>query len=190
MKAPEPQVRAVLVALCQDRDTRARALGFFEGLLLAIDKRANTLKRKADDELCICVQCDEAFYKNDNTDNTACSYHWGEKCQYGSEAITNHESHIGSLEIDYQAPIWADDDEARYGNVDTKENRQEYPEGFVWDCCNVPGDEPGCKLGKHEANPMKSRREAGSEPSDLDADAFDDDDDDDDDEDDDDEDED
>jgi hypothetical protein len=45
--------------------------------------------------------------------------------------------------------------------------RQECPEGFIWDCCNEPGDEAGCKLGKHEADPEKSRREAGSEPSDT-----------------------
>jgi hypothetical protein len=77
VQAPEHQIRAILRALCQDRDTRVRALGHFEDVL-AIDKPSNTHKRKADDELSICVQCDDAFYKNDNTDNTACCYHWGE----------------------------------------------------------------------------------------------------------------
>lgn len=51
--------------------------------------------------------------------------------------------------------------------------RKENPEGFTWDCCGKPGDESGCKLEKHEADPDKSRRETGFEPSDSDADEFD-----------------
>lgn len=78
LNAPNNQIRAVLRALCQDTDTRSRALSYLEDLQ-AIDEPFNSRKRKADDELCICVQYDEAFYKNDNSDNTACCYHWGKE---------------------------------------------------------------------------------------------------------------
>ncbi|KAM0197493.1 hypothetical protein ACHAPI_004958 [Fusarium lateritium] len=148
LNAPSNQIRAVLRALCQDTGTRSRALSYLEDLQ-AIDGPSNSRKRKADDELCVCVQCDEAFFKNDNTDNTACFYHWGE------------------LEVDYDANIWADHDERCHGTIDSKDMREEHPEGFIWDCCEKPGNEIGCKLGRHEADPDKSRREAGCEPSDT-----------------------
>ncbi|KIL88120.1 hypothetical protein FAVG1_09003 [Fusarium avenaceum] len=154
LNAPHHQIRAVLRALCQDVDTRSRALSYLEDLQ-AIDEPSNSRKRKADDDLCICVQCDDAFYKSDNTDNTACYYHWGE------------------LEVDYEAYVWADHDERCHGTIDTEAMRKENPEGFTWVCCGKPGDESGCKLGKHEADPDKSRRETGDEPSDSDTDEFD-----------------
>jgi len=32
--------------------------------------------------------------------------------------------------------------------------RQEYPQAFTWDCCDLSGDKPGCKRGKHQFNPI------------------------------------
>lgn len=80
---------------------------------------------------------------------------------------------MGELEVDYEAHVWADHDERCHGTIDSKEMREGNPEGFTWDCCNKPGDEAGCKLRKHEADPDKSRREAVAEPSDTDADELD-----------------
>jgi hypothetical protein len=80
---------------------------------------------------------------------------------------------LGGLEVNYQAYVWADHDERCHGTIDTKDMRKESPEGFIWDCCGKRGDESGCKLGKHEADPDKSRRETGAEPSHIDADEFD-----------------
>ncbi|UZP33139.1 hypothetical protein NXS19_000955 [Fusarium pseudograminearum] len=151
VKAPEHQIRAILRALCQDQGIRDRVLGHLDDLLATDDTPTNSKKRKADDELCICVQCDEAFIKSENTDDTACYYHWGE------------------LEVDYDADAWADHDESCHGTIDTEEMRKENPDGFIWTCCDKPGGgEAGCKLGKHEADPAKSRRETGFEPSDSD----------------------
>ncbi|GKT98447.1 hypothetical protein FLAG1_03944 [Fusarium langsethiae] len=150
VQAPEHQIRAILRALCRDTDIRARALEHDD--LQAIDTPSDTKKRKAGDELCICVQCDEAFFNNDNT--VTCCYHWGE------------------LEVDYDAHVWADHDERCHGTIDSEEMRKENPEGFTWTCCDKPGDKTGCKLGKHEADPLKSRREASSEPSDINTSAF------------------
>ncbi|KAG8674850.1 hypothetical protein FPOAC2_00887 [Fusarium poae] len=143
VKAPEHQIRAILRELCHDQDIRVRALGHFDDLL-AIDTPSNTKKRKADDELCICVHCDNTFFKNDNTLRTACYYHSGE------------------LEADYDAHVWDDHDESCHGTIDSKEMRKEHPEGFTWTCCDKGGSEAGCKVGKHEADPLKSRRETGS----------------------------
>ncbi|KAF5534940.1 hypothetical protein FPHYL_13321 [Fusarium phyllophilum] len=149
LQAPDATVRAILRALCQDSGTRSRALSYFESLE-AINDSSDTRKRKAEDELSICVQCDEAFYTNDNNDKDACCYHWGE------------------LEVDYDADVWADHDENCHGTIDTDSMREENPDGFVWTCCDKPGDKAGCTFGRHEADPNKSRRETGEEPIDSD----------------------
>ena len=67
----------------------------------------------------------------------------------------------GDLDPDYENDFWADHDENCHGTIDTEANREEYPEGFVWSCCDRQGDEPGgCLRGKHEAlETKKVRRE-------------------------------
>lgn len=74
LSAPEPQIRAVLRALCSDERVKRRALGHFDALL-----QGGSKKRKAAGELLICVQCDLPFMEEEN-DKKACSYHWGEFC--------------------------------------------------------------------------------------------------------------
>ena len=61
------------------------------------------------------------------------------------------------MELDEEGDFWADD----YGDVDTSENREEYPDGFTWTCCEQPGLEPGCQLGRHESNPERSKKGRG-----------------------------
>lgn len=58
---------------------------------------------------------------------------------------------LGDLEADYESGVWADHDEKTHGPIDTEENREDYPEGFDWSCCDKPGDEPGCKVGHHHS---------------------------------------
>lgn len=70
------------------------------------------------------------------------------------------------MEPDYDGDFWADHDENCHGTIDTKEMREEYPDGFEWTCCHKLGSEPGCKSGRHQSNPEKSKRgkyESGSE---------------------------
>ena len=45
--------------------------------------------------------------------------------------------HPGYLEVDWEA--WPDHDEDCHGPIDTKTNRGEYPEGFMWSCCGKNG---------------------------------------------------
>jgi len=56
---------------------------------------------------------------------------------------------LGDLEIDYESSTWDDWDENCHGIQDTEENQHEYPEGFVWSCCDTQGDAVGCDVGDH-----------------------------------------
>lgn len=58
--------------------------------------------------------------------------------------------HDGDLEPDDD--FFADHDEQIHGETDCEETRQEYPEGFIWDCCggklsSLSGR--GCQTGRH-----------------------------------------
>lgn len=68
----------------------------------------------------------------------------------------------GELEVDESEDFWADHD----SDPDTEFNRDEFPEGFKWDCCEQKGDseEPGCKRGPHQAEDQydAKRRQVGT----------------------------
>ena len=64
---------------------------------------------------------------------------------------------VGDMEPDYESDFWADHDENCHGIIDSKESREEYPEGFLWDCCGRIGTDPGCVSFRHEAHPDKRR---------------------------------
>jgi hypothetical protein len=57
---------------------------------------------------------------------------------------------------------------------DTDANRAAFPDAFRWLCCNVEGSRPGCRRGRHEANPELSLkgRGTGSQESSLERDPF------------------
>ena len=57
----------------------------------------------------------------------------------------------GELEVDDENDFWADHDEDCHGTIDTPEMREEYPEGFFWNCCDKPGTAEGCTRGRHRA---------------------------------------
>ncbi|KAJ3521682.1 hypothetical protein NM208_g13182 [Fusarium decemcellulare] len=157
INAPEQQIRAILLALCEDQKVRRHALEHYEALQAAASSETS-LKRKAKDDLFVCVQCGEAF-TNDENHKEACCYHWGE------------------LEPDYDSMRWADHDERCHGTIDSDEMREAYPDGFIWNCCDELGDTTGCTLGRHESHPDKSKKGTGEEPSESESDDDDDDDD-------------
>eukprot|EP00746_Dinoflagellata_sp_MGD_P165909 gnl/MRDRNA2_/MRDRNA2_95459_c0_seq1.p1 gnl/MRDRNA2_/MRDRNA2_95459_c0~~gnl/MRDRNA2_/MRDRNA2_95459_c0_seq1.p1 ORF type:complete len:290 (+),score=54.34 gnl/MRDRNA2_/MRDRNA2_95459_c0_seq1:125-994(+) len=69
--------------------------------------------------------------------------------------------HPGKLEVDWQSEYWADHDEGCHGPIDTNANRQEFPDGFRWSCCDKLGDEDGCVSGEGEpliSTPQKVSR--------------------------------
>ncbi|RBR23563.1 uncharacterized protein FIESC28_03745 [Fusarium coffeatum] len=136
--APEHQLRAILLALCDDPTVLKRALNHYRALKAA-DNPTTGLKRKAYNDLFVCVQCDEAFTNEVNTE---------EPCRY----------HPGELEVDDEGDFWADHDENCHGEIDTDDMREECPDGFIWDCCNELGGSKGCTAGKHMADPGRSQR--------------------------------
>lgn len=56
------------------------------------------------------------------------------------------KTNTGSLEPDYQSFDWNDD---VYRPFDTPENIKEYPEAFVYECCNEDATSEGCQLTRH-----------------------------------------
>ncbi|KAL7784098.1 cytochrome P450 [Trichoderma ceciliae] len=87
----------------------------------------------------ICVQCDLIFNP---------SFNLYKECRY----------HSGQLEVDWHGDFWADHDENCHGIIDMDEMREEYPEGFVWTCCNKEGGEEGCRSGRHQTDISKSKK--------------------------------
>lgn len=55
--------------------------------------------------------------------------------------------HPDELEIDDEADFFADHDE----DPNDDWHRLEYPEGFIWNCCEQAGNIKGCQTGVHEA---------------------------------------
>lgn len=69
------------------------------------------------------------------------------------------QHHPGELELgNDEDDFWADHDEDCGGPIDTKEMREEFPEGFTWDCCDQVGTAPGCTKGHHYAIEGKRRK--------------------------------
>lgn len=56
---------------------------------------------------------------------------------------------VGYLEVYEEDDFWADHDEDCHGEIDTDQMREDFPEGFQWDCCGRLGDRSGCKRGPH-----------------------------------------
>ncbi|CRK10042.1 hypothetical protein BN1723_015428 [Verticillium longisporum] len=166
-QAPEPLARAILLALCDDERVEARALRYYERLLqfeadaaqgagngagtpaggdeVRSPTESNPKKRKKKTgDPRICVQCDCVFVEEEN------GY---ESCQY----------HAGIIELFDETKVDLDWEEYSLEHLDTPSNRAMFPEAFRWICCRVTANEPGCKRGRHEANPDRSLKGRGSE---------------------------
>ncbi|CAM6104956.1 unnamed protein product [Calypogeia fissa] len=78
-----------------------------------------------------CQQCREKFDVTKNNDK-GCFWHDGE------------------LEVDEGHSTWYDWDETCHGDMDSDEGRKQYPEGFVWSCCEKDGKGKGCMMTAHK----------------------------------------
>ncbi|KAH8908894.1 hypothetical protein BR93DRAFT_976991 [Coniochaeta sp. PMI_546] len=154
-KASNEVIRRVLTALCEsdaeieekasaclDAFTSDHYRSHVDGSERQQELKAAT-KRKADEslpEVYICRNCGEGFLEEHNGDR-ACFHH------------------PGYLAVDYESSTWDDWDEPCHGIIDSEESRNEYPEGFRWDCCDEPGDgKEGCEYARHEAIAVKRRK--------------------------------
>jgi hypothetical protein len=77
-----------------------------------------------------------------------------------SDVHSNRPTNIcsGSLAVDYESDLWADHDENCHGDIDTPENQREFPEGFIYSCCEKRGGSEGCEVGNHQAVDGKRTR--------------------------------
>lgn len=64
----------------------------------------------------------------------------------------------GELEADYSADVWGDHDERCHGPIETEENKRDFPKAFEWDCCEAPGNAPGCEKDIHRPKERKRTR--------------------------------
>jgi hypothetical protein len=53
----------------------------------------------------------------------------------------------GDLEADYD--MFEDHDEACHGEIDSEWCQREFPENYLWSCCDARGDAEGCTKGIH-----------------------------------------
>ncbi|EGX91357.1 hypothetical protein CCM_05515 [Cordyceps militaris CM01] len=121
---PYSHLRAILVALCHDRYTRAKVVDM-ANKLAAAPPRCNG------HDLALCVQCAQAFSVIWRSDNS---------CRF----------HPGSRFADMDDDTWAD-----YGgepkDLETDEYMAEWPDAFIWDCCEERGSAAGCQTGPHKS---------------------------------------
>jgi hypothetical protein len=57
--------------------------------------------------------------------------------------------------VDYESDFWADHDENCHGVIDTEEMREEFPDGFIWTCCNTHGG-GGVELESYKGQPEEN----------------------------------
>ncbi|KAI0805269.1 hypothetical protein GGR55DRAFT_286401 [Xylaria sp. FL0064] len=153
--APEDIVRAVLIALCEDLTIERKVMSHFSKLekLRSNQRRGKDSKvgdsndgksndgshtnakgpskRKAISQIAICVNCKDPFSEDDNRPD-ACRHHPGEMEE--------------NDEVREDMDEWPSVYDAR----SIQEDKEDYPEGYIWDCCEEAGDAPGCSLGWHE----------------------------------------
>ncbi|KAI0360093.1 hypothetical protein OH77DRAFT_1419483 [Trametes cingulata] len=86
----------------------------------------------------ICKNCGEEFDAGEEREEDECRYHTGE--------------------LDVDEEVFVDWDDWVHGPKDTEENRRQFPENFVWTCCEEDGTHPGCTEQEHEPEDAQGRR--------------------------------
>lgn len=76
MSAPGHHVKAVLLSVCSDMEVKNHVVSRLDALTQFESAGETNRKRKADDDLAVCVQCEDPFSKDDNPFGS-CFYHTG-----------------------------------------------------------------------------------------------------------------
>ncbi|OAA33403.1 hypothetical protein AAL_00868 [Moelleriella libera RCEF 2490] len=76
MSAPGHHVKAVLLSVCSDTEVKNHVVSRLDALTQFESAGETNRKRKADDDLAVCVQCEDPFFKDDNPFGS-CFYHTG-----------------------------------------------------------------------------------------------------------------
>lgn len=75
-EASEAELRAAVFAVCEDTSVMLRIVGHIQKLRDAQSNSDTGEKRKAMEQIFICVRCEEAFSEEANH-SKACTYHHG-----------------------------------------------------------------------------------------------------------------
>jgi len=59
----------------------------------------------------------------------------------------------GEMEDNQDHPYWQD----AYNEWEYP-TKEEYPEAFIWDCCDQPGDQDGCIVSRHVPKSERTTR--------------------------------
>ncbi|KAK1761564.1 hypothetical protein QBC47DRAFT_31354 [Echria macrotheca] len=117
--------------------------GKTNGLADSAPKRAKLVEEKVQH----CIQCDQPFLESENAEGLCC---------YHPEDMEPDDSH----------DIFADMDEW-HGDMDTEENRREFPDAFRFLCCEEDGTAKGCTYGRHLAGVDGDRKAPSPEDADV-----------------------
>ncbi|KAE9402516.1 hypothetical protein BT96DRAFT_548543 [Gymnopus androsaceus JB14] len=132
---PEVQIRQILTQLIEQVPAVEYALTK-EFVALTGSKRKPD-DSEYDNEL--CTKCHEEFDAGAERVEDECAFH------------------PGMLKPDMHS--FADWDEEVHGPIDADDTRREFPENFLWTCCQEDGVSVGCVNGLHQpANPQKKPR--------------------------------
>lgn len=164
--APEHLVRTILRTIChEDYEIKQKTSDYLDKFEAKLSESTSaSAKRKAPEpDIALCVNCDNPFTEADNSD-TACLYHPGTSPSKNAVVVFLGERTL-EANLSIGEMCW-DDSEGQFDvfegdpDPDTEENRREFPEAFVWDCCGERGDgKKGCVRTRHEGLDSKRQRE-------------------------------
>ncbi|PMB66019.1 hypothetical protein BM221_008219 [Beauveria bassiana] len=120
-------------------------------------------------KLAICVRCEKAFSIDDNEEHD-CVYHNEQASTLRVPIADGHVDDVGDLYPDEDDPAWYDHDVRCHGDLDTPENRKNYPEAFLWDCCDEVSTTEGCKMGRHRVEPGQEDSDSSKDSEDFESD--------------------
>ncbi|KAI0096348.1 hypothetical protein GGR51DRAFT_567296 [Nemania sp. FL0031] len=144
--APEDVVRAILIGLCQDPNQEQKAMEHFmklDGL------KSRELVKSGD----ILYESTEES-RNDSRINGI----GGKKRRALTEILMcakfvlrfiNSTLLSRDIRKNDESSVWDDWEDWRQGDPYSKENRKEYPEGYIWQCCKKDNTNAGCMTGPH-----------------------------------------
>jgi hypothetical protein len=58
---------------------------------------------------------------------------------------------LDTKDVYFDDDFWADHDEDCHGTYESFEDDEDFAEGFIWQCCEMRGDEGPCKRTRHKA---------------------------------------
>ncbi|CAL1716383.1 unnamed protein product [Somion occarium] len=144
----EARLREVLADFVFSDNALAPAISraLFEALVTTRENQGNveaggsniSQKRQLIARWEVCARCGVEYDAGEEHEEDECNYHSG-------ELIVNEEEFV-------------DWDEDCHGPMNTKQNRKDFPENFIWTCCDEDGRSDGCESGEHQAGGRKAKR--------------------------------